>query len=151
MSSSQFLRKDSVSCNLSYVSVNQAFSLRKERRNIAEEYIWRKKDIKKTAIGNANFFSFYFVGVFISISDVVCVKQTCKFKQLVQNIDGKFQWKRPCGIPRPTGWNMNVNVRDISDLYFQNHTQPTTDRIKQTTCFGWLNHNRAFLRSVRKC
>jgi len=39
MISSQFLRKKSVPCSLTYVSVNQAISLRKEGRKIAEEYI----------------------------------------------------------------------------------------------------------------
>jgi hypothetical protein len=59
----------------------------KEGRKIAEEYIRKKKGIKKTAIGKVKFFSCYFVSVFMSRSDVVCVKQTWKFKQLVQNID----------------------------------------------------------------
>jgi len=99
MSSSQFLRKDSVPFSSIFVSMNQAFSLRKEEillKNILEG----RKTLRKLP-QEMHKFSRHFILLmfFVSRSAVVSVKQTWKFKQLVQNIDEKFQWRRPVWYP----------------------------------------------------
>jgi hypothetical protein len=57
----------------------------------------------------------------------------------IQAVGTKHRWEisveEASVIPRPEGCNVNVNVRDISDLFSQNHTQHTT-HYKTATCFG---------------